>query len=144
MLALCSMLRHTYYAQNYAGIIHTGLLIALPLIGVNIWAQSSHMIIIFYWPQRRHSVCPLPFLNHFFQFFFQLEAWIYLFHLKHTSEYRLHTKGEVVQWFSNLSVRLLNHWATKPKSVTSLYYDYTKLKKQIDKYSIALKSRLMG
>ena len=26
MLALCSMLRHTYYAQNYAGIIRTGLL----------------------------------------------------------------------------------------------------------------------
>ena len=25
MLALCSMLRHTYYAQNYAGIIRTGL-----------------------------------------------------------------------------------------------------------------------
>ena len=25
MLALCSMLRHTYYAQNYASIIHTGL-----------------------------------------------------------------------------------------------------------------------
>ena len=25
MLALCLMLRHTYYAQNYAGIIRTGL-----------------------------------------------------------------------------------------------------------------------
>ena len=29
MLALCSMLLHTYYAKNYASIINSGLVIAL-------------------------------------------------------------------------------------------------------------------
>ena len=41
MLALCSMLLPPYYAQNYAGIIGSSLVIGNPLIG-----QMKHLAVI--------------------------------------------------------------------------------------------------
>ncbi len=59
MLALCSMLWHTYYAQNYAGMIGSGLTITAPashlslskLPPCNKIEQSSSELLIFTWGQ---------------------------------------------------------------------------------------------
>ena len=48
MLALCLMLLHTYYAKNYAGIIDSGLAIAIAIAMyirsyIHAWALRSGM-----------------------------------------------------------------------------------------------------
>ena len=55
MLALCFMLWHAYYAQNYAGIIDAGLLPALPKIAYA--HRFSNIYIALLDELREKSIC---------------------------------------------------------------------------------------